>query len=68
MALRLQKLDVSAIESDGGAPTSSDNEAMLDWLVVYVCCCWTPTEGMVCYLSIFGGLLFHVLRDVVEEG
>ena len=36
LAVWIQKLDVSATWAEGGAPASSVNEAMLDWLVTSV--------------------------------
>jgi hypothetical protein len=36
LAVWIRNLDISAIGSEGGAPASSSDEAILDWLVVSV--------------------------------
>ncbi len=64
----VRRLDASANVSDSGAPSSIANEAMLDWLVVYVRCGWTPMEVPFWLFPTFGDLLFEMVLDSVEEG
>ncbi len=68
LAVWIRKLEVSAIGSESGAPASSADEAMLDWLVVFERCGWTPREVLAWFFPAFGDLLFHMISDIVEEG
>ncbi len=67
LAVFIRKLDVSANGSESGAPASSADEAMLDWLVVCVRSGLTPREVLVWLTSVFGDLFFQMIYDIVEE-
>ncbi len=53
LAAWIRKLDILASGSEGGAPASNADEAMLDWLVVFVRSNWTPREVLVCFVPRF---------------
>ena len=69
LSVWIRKLvDVSANGSESGAPTPSADEAMLEWVVLYVRYGWTPKEVMVLFFPPFGDMLFQMISDNVEEG
>jgi hypothetical protein len=53
LAIWIRKLDISVIGSEGGAPVSSEDEEMLDGLVVSVRRGWTPKEVMIWFFPVF---------------
>ena len=53
LAVWLRKLDISVGGSESGAPVSSPDEEMLDWLVASVRKGWNPKEVLICFLPSF---------------
>ena len=48
LAVWIRKLDVLAVHSGSGAPASSADEVVIDWIVAFVRCGWTPgDDGLV---------------------
>ena len=41
----------------------SVDEAMLDWLVTFVRCGWTPRKVLIWFFPVFGDLLLHMISD-----
>ena len=67
LAFWLQKLDISVRGSESGAPASSPDEEMLDWLVVFARSGWNPRVVLTCFFPVFGDLLFQMISDHAEE-
>ena len=67
LAVWLHKLDISVNGSESGAPASSPDEEMLDWLVVSVRSGWTPRAVMTCFFPVFRGLVVQMISDHAEE-
>jgi hypothetical protein len=53
LAVWIRKLNISACGSEGGAPASSADKAMLDWLVLSGRSGWTPKEVLVWFFPFF---------------
>ncbi len=66
LCIWLRKLDISDSGSEGGAPASSPDEQMLDWLVASVRRGMTPKGVLQCLFPVFGDLLFCMINDCVE--
>ena len=57
-------LDLRDFSERGSLVASSDDEGMLDWIVMSVRRGWTPKEVLVWIFLCFGGLLFDMALDV----
>ena len=67
LAVWIRKVDISVTGSKSGAPVSSADEEMLDWLVVFVRKGWTPKEFLIWFFPVFFYFLFHMISDSAEE-
>jgi hypothetical protein len=67
LSVWLRKLDIFVSGSESGAPASSPNEQMLDWLVASVRGGITPKGVLLRFFPVFGDLLFRMINDCVEE-
>ena len=67
LSVWLRKLDSSVSGSESGAPASSPDEQILDWLVAFVRGGMTPNEVLLWVFLVFGDLLFRMINECVEE-
>ncbi len=68
LAVWLRRMDISVSRSESGAPASSHDEQMLDWLVSSVRGGSDPPQSiLLCFFPIFGDLLFRMITDCAEE-
>ncbi len=64
LALWISGLDLRDFREIGPCVASSDDEGMLDWIVLSVRRGWTPKEVLTGIFPCFGGLLFDMALDV----
>ncbi len=67
LSIWLRKLDISVSGCESGAPASSHDEQMLDWLVASVRGRVTPKGVMQWFFPVFGDILFCMINDCVKE-
>ena len=67
LSIWLRKLDISVIGCESGAPASSPDEQLLDWLVASGRGGMTPKGVLLWFFPVFGDLLFCMINDYVEE-
>ena len=63
----LRKLDISVGGSESGAPASSLDEEMLDWLVASVRRGMVPRGVLLCLFLVFGDQFYSMINECVEE-
>ena len=63
LALWISGLNLRDFREIGSSGASSDDEGMLDWIVLSVRRGWTPKEVLAWIFPSFGGLLFDLARD-----
>ena len=67
LSIWLRKLGFFVSGSESGAPASSLDEQMLDWLVASVREGMFPKGVLLWFFPVFGDLLYCMINDYVEE-
>ncbi len=67
LSVWLRKLEISVGESESGAPASSPDEEMLDWLVALVRRGMILRGVLLWFFPVFGDLLYYMINECVEE-